>query len=120
MDIIVLISIVLSIIKKCELKVLAVLEYMFHGSCRKVSKVLSLAIEPISKSTVHDLARKVSTIKVSSEPKFRRCIAIDETKICIKKAWVYIWSAIDVNSKELLALEVSYGRNCLNALISRK
>jgi len=93
---------------------------MFHGSCRKVSKVLSLAIEPISKSTVHDLARKVSTIKVSLEPKFRRCIAIDETKICIKKAWVYIWSAIDIVSKELLALEVSYGRSCLNALIFLK
>jgi transposase-like protein len=93
---------------------------MFHGSCRKVSKVLSLAIEPISKSTVHDLARKVSTIKVSLEPKHRRCIAIDETKLCIKKTWVYVWSAIDVDSKELLALEISYRRGCLNALINQK
>ncbi|MEM2100486.1 MAG: hypothetical protein QXP45_04015 [Thermoproteota archaeon] len=28
-----------------EVKVLAILEYMFHGSCRKVSKILSLALE---------------------------------------------------------------------------
>jgi len=61
---------------------------MFHGNCRKISKVLSLAV--------------------------------DETKLCIKKAWVYVYSAIDIDSKELLALEVSYGRSCLNALINRK
>ena len=35
-------------------KVLAVLGYMFHGSCRRFSRVLSLALEPISKSGVHD------------------------------------------------------------------
>jgi putative transposase len=44
------------------------------------------------------------------------CIAVDETKLCVKKSYVYVWSAVDVDSKELLALEVSYGRNCLNAL----
>ena len=37
---------------------------MFHGSCRKVSKVLSLALEPISKSAVHYLAKRVSSVKV--------------------------------------------------------
>jgi len=36
-----------------DVKVLAVLGYMFHGSCRKVSKVLSLVLEPISKSCVY-------------------------------------------------------------------
>jgi transposase-like protein len=29
---------------------------------------------------------------------------------------LYIWSAVDVDSKELLALEASYGRSSLNAL----
>jgi hypothetical protein len=38
---------------------------MFHGSCRKVSRVLSLALEPISKSAVHYLAKKVSEIRVA-------------------------------------------------------
>jgi transposase-like protein len=44
---------------------------MFHGSCRKVSKVLSMALEPISKSAVHYLARKVSEIRVAKEPRYR-------------------------------------------------
>jgi transposase-like protein len=89
---------------------------MFHGSCRRVSKVLSLALEPISKSAVHYLARKVSEIRVAREPRYRRCIAVDETKLCVKKSHVYVWSAVDVDSKELLALEASYGRSSLNAL----
>ena len=107
---------VLSVIKSREVKVLAVLDYMFHGSCRKVSKVLSLAFEPISKSAVHYLAKKVSEIRVAREPRYRRCIAVDETKLCVKKSHVYVWSAVDVDSKELLDLEASYGRSSLNAL----
>jgi transposase-like protein len=98
-----------------EVKVLAVLEYMFHGSCRRVSKVLSLALEPISKSTVHDLARKVSEIRVAKEPRHRRCIAVDEPNLSVKGVHVYVWSAVDMDYKELLAMEASYGRSNLNA-----
>jgi transposase-like protein len=29
---------------------------------------------------------------------------------------IYMWSAVDVDSKKLLALEASYGRSSLNAL----
>ncbi|MEM4384302.1 MAG: DDE-type integrase/transposase/recombinase [Candidatus Caldarchaeum sp.] len=91
---------------------------MFHGSCRRVSRVLSLAFEPISKSTVHELSRKFSsTVKVSPYPKFRRCIAVDETKLKVKGAIIYVWSAVDVGSGELSALDASYSRSCLNALL---
>jgi len=94
---------------------------MFHGSCRKISKVLSLALEPISKSDVHYLARIVSSkVIVASKPGYRRCIAVDEVKLCVKGVWVYVWSAVDVDSGELLALEASYSRSCLNALLSLK
>jgi transposase-like protein len=89
---------------------------MFYGSCRKVSKVLSMALESISKSAVHYLVKRVSEIRVAKEPRYRRCIAVDETKLRVKKSYVYIWSAVDVDSKELLALEASYGRSSLNAL----
>jgi hypothetical protein len=62
-------------------KVLAVLDYMFHGGCGRVAKVLSMVLEPISKSAVHYLAKKVPEIRVAKEPKYRRCIAVDETAI---------------------------------------
>ena len=45
-----------------------------------------MALEPISKSAVHCLARKVSTVRVSTEPRYRRCIAVDETKLSVMKA----------------------------------
>jgi transposase-like protein len=89
---------------------------MFHGSCGRVSKVLSMGLEPISKSAVHYLAKRVSEIRVAREPRYRRCIAVDETKLRVKKSYVYVWSAVDVDSRELLALEASYGRSSLNAL----
>jgi putative transposase len=92
------------------------LDYMFHGSCRRVSRVLSMGLEPISKSAVHYLARKVSSVKIAKEPRYRRCIAVDETKLSVKGVYVYVWSAVDVDSRELLALEASYGRSSLNAL----
>jgi hypothetical protein len=63
---------------------------MFHGGCREVSKVLSMGLEPISKSAVHYLARRVSEVRVSKEPRYRRCMAVDETKLCVKKSYVYM------------------------------
>jgi putative transposase len=75
-----------------------------------------MGLEPISKSAVHYLAKKVSEIRVAREPRCRRCIAFDETKLSVKGVHVYVWSAVDVDSRELLVLEVSYGRSCLNAL----
>jgi len=44
---------------------------MFHGSCRRVSRVLSLALEPISKSGVHYLASILSSkIIIASKPRY--------------------------------------------------
>jgi hypothetical protein len=66
MDVVALVSSCFMRNKKVrEVKVLAVLDYMFHGSCRKVSKVLSLALESMSKSAVHYLANRVSKIRVA-------------------------------------------------------
>jgi len=75
---------------------------MFHGNCRKVSKILSLALEPIGKSAVHYLAKKVSEIRVAKEPRYGRCIAVDGTKLRVKKSYVYVWSAVDVDSKGII------------------
>ena len=58
----------------------------------------------------------MSEIRVAKESRYRRCIAVDETKLRVKKSYVYVWSTVDVDSKELLALEASYGRSSLNAL----
>jgi len=53
-----------------------VLDYMFHGSCRRVSRVFSMGLEPISKSAIHYLAKKVSEIRVAREPRYRRRLMV--------------------------------------------
>ena len=94
---------------------------MFHGSCRRVSRVLSLALEPISKSGVHYLASILSSkIIIASKPRYRRCIAVDETKICINKPLVivdkspwYRWAL------ERLGLEYRHERLGLRSRVER-
>jgi hypothetical protein len=99
MDVVALVSGCFMRNKKVGRLFLAVLDYMFHGSCRRVSKVLSMGLEPISKSAVHYLAKKVSEIRVAREPRYGRCIAVDETKLRVKKSYVYVWSAVDLDSR---------------------
>jgi transposase-like protein len=43
-------------------------------------------------------------------------MAVEETKLSVKGVHVCVWSAADVDSRELVALEASYGRSCLDAL----
>jgi transposase-like protein len=52
----------------------------------------------------------------SVDRRFRNTVAVDETVVKLHGLRAYVWSAVDVDSKELLALEASYGRSCLNAL----
>ena len=40
----------------------------------------------------------------------------DENVVKLHGLRAYVWSAVDVDSGELLALEASYGRSCLNAI----
>jgi len=94
---------------------------MFHGICRRFSRILSLALEPISKSSVHYLASILSSkIIIASKPRYRRCIAVDETKICINKPLVivdkspwYRWAL------ERLGLEYRHERLGLRSRVER-
>jgi hypothetical protein len=47
-----------------------------------------MVLESISKSTVYELTRKMLMVKVAVEPRYRRCIAIDETKLSVKDVHV--------------------------------
>jgi len=94
---------------------------MFHGSCRKISKILSFSLEPISKSDVHYLARFVSSkVIVASKPRYRGCIAVEEAKICIDKPIVivdkspwYRWAL------DRLGLKYQYQRFSLRNTVER-
>jgi len=52
--------------------------------------------------------------------KHRRLIAVDETVVKVNGYRCYLWAAIDVDSREVLAVYISRGRSMLNALIFLK
>ena len=53
----------------------------------------------------------------SCEKKHHRAIAVDETKVKLENQWVYIWSAIDVDDRSILAVHGSITRTSLDANI---
>jgi transposase-like protein len=49
--------------------------------------------------------------------RYRHCIALYETKLSVKGVYVYVWSAVDVDSGEILAIYASWSRNILIAMM---
>lgn len=99
-------------------KSLSLIDYIFHGSLRKIAKKLSTFMEPISKSAIHRYVKKFQAkVRVAIEPKERDMIDVDET--CIKKngSKCFIWAAVDVFTKELIAWDVSRGRSTLDTMM---
>ena len=52
----------------------------------------------------------------TNSTKYRRCIAIDETKIKIGNEWWYVWAAIDVDTWEILGIMVTKWRTSIDAI----
>jgi transposase-like protein len=49
--------------------------------------------------------------------RYRHCIALYETKLSVKGVYVYVWSAVDMDSGETLAIYASWSRNMLIAMM---
>ncbi|MBC7091697.1 MAG: DDE-type integrase/transposase/recombinase [Nitrososphaeria archaeon] len=47
----------------------------------------------------------------------RRLIAVDETKFKVKGRNMFVWAAINVDARELLAVYISYQRSSLNPYV---
>ena len=54
-------------------------------------------------------------VTVNVEAKHRQMVAVDETRIKADGEWCYVWAAIDVDTRELLAVRVSWRRNIHHA-----
>ena len=76
---------------------------------RKTSDYLSL-FEEISHESVRIYYHKLKKVLKRPRKKSRRLIAIDETKIKLERKLIFIWAAIDVDTKECLAIWASEGR----------
>ena len=101
--------------KNIELKILAALLYFFGLSLRKTSLFLSL-FEEISHESVRIYYHKLKAV-LKPEKKKRRFVAIDETKLKLENKQIFVWTAVDVDTKECLAIWASEGRGSFEAYV---
>ncbi|AIG98463.1 Transposase [Archaeoglobus fulgidus DSM 8774] len=102
--------------KDVELKILAALLYFFGLSLRKTSDFLSL-FEEISHESVRIYYHRLKEVIKPPRKKPRRLIAIDETKLKLENTQIFVWTAIDVDSEECLAIWASEGRSSFHAYV---
>jgi len=100
--------------KPLKIKVLSTVLYYSGLSYRVVARVLR-----DSAKFAHESARKwFRKLKDAfTKPKRlrRRVVAVDETKLKLCGEQFFIWAAVDVKTKEVLACRVSWVRNMLHA-----
>ncbi len=102
--------------RKIELKILSALLY-FHGlSLRKASKLISL-FQKISHESIRIYYHRIKRILKPPERKKRRLIAIDETKLKLENKHIFVWSAIDTDTKECLFVWATEGRSSFHAYV---
>ena len=81
-------------------------------SYRDTSKILGV-IEPSSYEAVHYWYKQFQEL-FAIGPKERRAIALDETKVKRCNKQVFLWTAVDVDSHEVLGVYISETRSGLD------
>jgi len=98
-------------------KVTSVLDYMFGISYRKIKQKLEFLYGiKICITSIYKWVKKFcKNIKVATGKKYREQIAVDETCIMDRGEKLYLWAAIDLNTKEIVAYHSSIYRNSIEA-----
>ena len=96
---------------------MAILDYIFGISYRKIKQKLKFLYDiDVCIASIYKWIRAFSSkIAIAKEKKERKLIAVDETVIKNQGRKLWIWAAIDVNSKEMLVVHISIYRNGIEA-----
>ncbi|MGQ9469239.1 MAG: DDE-type integrase/transposase/recombinase [Nitrososphaerales archaeon] len=70
-----------------------------------------------SREAVRLWVHKLEGLLYHRPPKRRFMVAVDGTKTKLNGVWLYLWAAIDIESREILAVYASYQRSSLNAYV---
>jgi len=76
--------------------------------------------EKISHESLRLYYHRIKRILKPPERKIRRLIAIDETKLKLENKQIFVWSAVDVDTKECLFIWASEGRSSFHAYVFLK
>ena len=93
-----------------EKKIRAAELYLRGLSYRQVAEILEISHTTVWE-TVQKLAKTIYQPKLLAVKKQRNFIAVDETGIKINGEKKYLWAAIDVESREVLAVWITVTRN---------
>ena len=86
-----------------EHKVKGCIVYMAGLSFRGITERAGLI--PASHVAVYYWVQKLKGLIHSCRRKVRRAVAVDETKLKVNGQYLFVWAAIDVDSREVLAVE---------------
>jgi len=100
--------------KPLKVKVLSTVLYYSGLSYRVVARVLRDSAR-FAHESVRLWFRRLKDAFPKPEQRHRRSVAVDETKLKICGEQFYVWAAIDVKSKEVLACRVSWTRSIMQA-----
>ena len=95
-------------------KALAVLAYHGGLSPRRTGRLLRVRW---LHEAVRPWYRRCRELFPPPEKRERRALAIDETKVRIGMAWWYLWAAIDLDSKEILAVQLTMTRSHFDTIV---
>jgi len=102
--------------KPLELRALGILLIYLGLSCRQTEEVL-MSFGGASYEAARQWYHRAKQLFPTIEKKYRATIAIDETKIKIQGEWHYLWTAIDTQSREILAIQITRSRSRLDTYI---
>jgi transposase-like protein len=94
-------------------KAYAVMLYVAGLSLRDLSERYHVTMA--SRESVRKWLHRFSRV-FSVGRRFRNAVALDETVVRLHGLRAYVWSAVDVDSGEILAVYASWGRSMLTAL----
>ena len=100
--------------KSTRIKALAILIYHAGLSYRKTTRIIG-EIEPFSHEALREWYTKCSVLFKPGKAT-RNVIAVDETKIKKEGQQIYIWNAIDIEAKTIVAVHLSTTRTSLDAI----
>ena len=100
--------------KSNKIKALAILIYHAGLSYRKTSAIIG-ELESFSHEELRKWYKKCAGL-FQPEKRTRRIIAVDETKIKKEGQQIYIWNAIDIEAKTIIAVHLSTTRTSLDAI----
>jgi len=70
---------------------------------------------PASHVAVYYWVKKLKGLIRVCKPEVRRAVAVDETRLKVNGQYLFVWAAIDVDSREVLAVDASWQRSIMNA-----